>query len=277
MHWQPLKVRCGWGRPAEECWEVSQGPLCWIWVPRGLEPEQRASCELCVGNSGGENLNAQPGNVPSKYMEQNPYRENKYCTHTRMLDCLFLCNGVTSLHQSNLCTWRFMFMHRSLQRMSEGMVTWFLICFQLFHARLLEKLSSRYQTWNDCVFACTWVSVHACPFSGHGSAGFGDVWSEILNATDFYALTTNQLFTIHTSGSHSVTLICSLSLSLSLLPSFLLLSQFLVLCLPLCVALIHRSHNRDTFKVIFGEDYHGFCLSVGWKKFWKWWCSIWLL
>ncbi len=89
----------GEGRPAEECREVSQGPLCWIWVPRGLEPEQRASCELCVGNSGGENPNAQPGNVPSKYMEQNPYRENKYCTHR---DVSFSVIVSHSLHQSDV-------------------------------------------------------------------------------------------------------------------------------------------------------------------------------
>lgn len=72
-----------------------------------------------------------------------------------MLDCLFLYNGVTSLHQSNLCTWRFMLMHRSLQSMSEGMVIWFLICFRLFHARLLERLSSRYQGRNgDRAIVC---------------------------------------------------------------------------------------------------------------------------
>lgn len=117
-----------------------------------------------------------------------------------------------------------------------------------------QSISGTKRRQSDCVFACTWVSVLVCPFSAHGSAGFGDVWSEILNATDFYALTTNQLFTIHTSGSYSVTVICSLFLSLCFLLSSYWLSQFHVLSLPLCVAFFHRSHTRDTFKVIFGED-----------------------
>lgn len=233
MQWAPLKVRCGWGRPAEECREVSQGPLCWIWVPCGLEPEQRASCELCVGNSGGENPNAQPGNVPSKYMEQNPYRENKYCTHTHiwMLNCLFLFNCVTSSVKSMYVK---VHVHtRDFKACSIG--CWFDFSFVLNSFMLgfwkYSTVNIRHETATKraCVGVYVDLSVRV------RSEGLRDFWSEILNAADFYARTINQLFTIHTSGNHSVSLICSLSHSLS--ASFFSLTQYLssLFCLFLCV------------------------------------------
>jgi len=228
MQWQPLEVRCGWGRPAEECGEVSQGPLCWIWVPRGLEPEQRASCELCVGNSGGENPNAQPGNVPSKYMEQNPYRENKYCTdsHTRMLACLFLCNGVASLHQSNLCTWRFMLMHRSLQSMSEGMVIWFLIVFNSYMPGFWKysAVEIRHETVTKRLCVCVHVSV--CPCVSIHCSWFCRIWGCLVRDSECHKFLCphNKPVVYH---SHIWKLFSHrdpLSFSLSLLPSFLWLT-----------------------------------------------------
>ncbi len=102
-------------------------------------------------------------------------------------------------------------------------------------------------------------SVHVCPFSGYGSGGLWDVWSEILNATDFYACTINQLFTIsHIWKPFSQPDLLSFSLSLCFPLSSYSVSQCLVLSLPLCVALIHRSHTPVRhIKVIFLEDCRG--------------------
>lgn len=258
MQWAPLKVRVvlqkNAGRSLRGRCAESGSPAAWS---RNKGPPVSSVWETAEERIPTPSLRMCPLNTWSK-----THTERINIAHTQ--GCLFLCNCVTFAFK---CTWRFMFMHRWLRSMSDGMVIWFLICFRLFHARLLEILNNRYQRRNGnnasvCLRVCG--SVHACPFSGHGSGGLWDVWSEILNATDFYACTINQLFTIHTSGNHSVSLICSLSLSL--FASFFPVTQYLsaLLCLFLCVwpSSTDHTHQWDTFKVIFLEDCHGVDNSV---------------
>ncbi len=218
MQWAPLKVRVvmqkNAGRSLRGRCAGSGSPAAWS---RNKGPPVSSVWETVEERIPTPSLGMCPLNTWSK-----THTERINIAHTQ--GCLFLCNCVT-FASSVRCTWRFMFMHRWLQSLSDGMMIWFFICFRLFHAKHLEIPNNRYQTRNGdnasvCLRVCGFV--HACPFSGHGSGGLWDVWSVILNATDFCACTINQLFTIHTSGNHSVSLICSLSPSL--FASFLLLS-----------------------------------------------------